>query len=111
MLVDRTPELDRLQQKMVDAVAPFSVSGGTAAAFIDTPADADIVPYVETFVPKSSGANYAPHVTVGLATEPFGKKITTEPFVAFTFHPSGVAIYQLGNFGVAAKKLWESHGK
>jgi len=108
LIVERTPELLRLQQKVVDAVAPFAVSGGTAAAFIDTPADADIVPYVETFVPKASGANYMPHVTVGLATEAFGKKITAEPFAAFTFHPAGVAIYQLGNFGVAAKKLWES---
>ena len=108
LLVERTPELTRLQQKVVDTVAPFSVSGGTAAAFIDTPADADIVPYVETFVPKASGPNYMPHVTVGVATEAFGKKITAEPFTAFTFHPAGVAIYQLGNFGVAAKKLWES---
>jgi len=108
MLVERTPELLSLQQKVVDAVAPFAVSGGTAAAFIDTPADADIVPYVETFVPKASGANYMPHVTLGVATEAFGKKLTAEPFAAFTFHPAGVAIYQLGNFGVAAKKLWES---
>jgi len=108
VIIERTPELLRLQQKVVDAVAPFAVSGGTAAAFIDTPAGADIVPYVETFVPKASGANYMPHVTVGLATEAFGKKITSEPFAAFTFHPAGVAIYQLGNFGVAAKKLWES---
>ena len=108
MLVERTPELVRLQQKVVDAVAPFFVSGGTAAAFIDTPEGADIVPYVETFVPKASGMNYMPHVTLGVATEAFGKKLTAEPFAAFTFHPAGVAIYQLGNFGVAAKKLWES---
>ena len=108
MIVERTPELLRLQQNVVNAVAPFSVSGGTAEAFIETPEGADIVPYVETFVPKASGANYMPHVTVGVATEAFGKKITAEPFAAFTFHAAGVAIYQLGNFGVAAKKLWES---
>jgi len=108
LIVDRTPELIRLQQKVVDVVAPFAVSSGTAAAFIDTPEGADIIPYVASFVPKASGANYMPHVTVGVATEAFGKKITAEPFPAFTFHPAGVAIYQLGNFGVAAKKLWES---
>jgi hypothetical protein len=108
IVVEPTPELARLQQKVADAVAPFAASGGTEAAFIDTPKGADIVPYVETFVPKSSGANYTPHVTVGTATEAFGKKMKAEPFDAFTFSPGGVAIYQLGNFGTASRKLWQA---
>jgi hypothetical protein len=107
--VERTPELVRLQQKVADALAPFSVSGGTAAAFIDTAPGADIVPYVETFVPKHSGANYFPHITAGVATETFVKDLQAQPFDAITFKPAGVAIYQLGNFGTASKKLkeWE----
>jgi 2'-5' RNA ligase len=108
IVVERTPELARLQQKITDAVAPFAASGGTEAAFIDTPKGADIVTYVEAFVPKSSGTAYMPHVTVGTATEVFVKKMKAEPFDAFTFSPSGVAIYQLGNFGTASKKLWHS---
>jgi 2'-5' RNA ligase superfamily protein len=107
IVVDRTPELTRLQQKVADAVAPFAASGGTEAAFIDTPPGADIVPYVETFVPKSTGANYFPHVTAGVATETFVKELKAEPFETVTFHPAGVAIYQLGNFGTASKKLKE----
>jgi hypothetical protein len=107
--VERTPELMRLQQKVADALAPLSVSGGTAAAFIDTAPGADIVPYVETFVPKHSGANYFPHITAGVATEAFVKDLKARPFDAVSFHPAGVAIYQLGNFGTASKKLreWE----
>jgi len=105
VVVERTPELMALQQKVADAVAPFSVSGGTEAAFIDTPKGADIVPYVETFVPKSTGANYFPHVTTGVATEEFVKQLKAQPFEAVTFHPVGVAIYQLGNFGTASRKL------
>jgi len=108
LLVESTPDLLRLQQKVADAVAPFAVSGGTAEAFIDTPPDGDIVPYVETFVPKASGENYHPHVTVGVASEAFVKQLKAEPFEAFAFRPKDVAIYQLGNFGVAAKKLWQS---
>jgi phosphoglycolate phosphatase-like HAD superfamily hydrolase len=108
IVVERTPELMRLQQKVADAVAPFAASGGTEAAFIDTPPGADIVPYVETFVPKSTGANYFPHVTAGVATEAFVKQLKAEPFEAFTFKPAGVAIYQLGNFGTASKKLWQT---
>jgi len=108
LLVDRTPELMRLEQKIVDAVTPFSVSGGTAAAFVGADANAETVAYVETFVPKSSGPNYIPHVTAGVAREAFVKQLKTEPFQAFNFKPDGVAIYQLGNFGTASKELWQS---
>jgi hypothetical protein len=106
-VVERTPELMRLQQKVSDTVAPFSVSGGTAAAFIDTPSNSEIVAYVEQFVPKSSGEGYFPHVTLGVAHEDFVKQMKAEPFKAFTFGVRGTAIYQLGNFGTASKKVWE----
>ena len=106
-VVERTPELMRLHQKVIDAVAPFSVNGGTSAAFIDTPSNSEIVGYVEQFVPKSSGEHYWPHVTLGVANEEFVKGMKAEPFEGFTFKADGVAIYQLGNFGTASKKLWE----
>jgi 2'-5' RNA ligase/phosphoserine phosphatase len=109
-LVERTPELMQLQQKVVDTIAPFSVSGGTAAAFIDTPSNAEIVGYVEEFVPKSSGKDYMPHVTLGVAHEDFVKQLKAEPAESFTFKATVVAVYQLGNFGTASKKLWEYKG-
>jgi hypothetical protein len=31
----------------------------------------------------------------------------SEPFESFTFAPAGAAVYQLGQFGTAAKKLYE----
>jgi hypothetical protein len=108
IVVERTPELMNLQQKIADALAPFTATGGTAAAFVDAPAGATIVGYVETFVPKGSGANYFPHVTSGVAQEAFVKQLKAEPFVPVAFRPTGVAIYQLGNFGTASKKLWTS---
>jgi phosphoserine phosphatase len=107
--VERTPELVRLQQKVADAVAPFAATGGTEAAFIDTPKGGDIVAYVETFVPKASGENYAPHITAGVATEAFVNQMKAEPFAPVTFKPAGVAIYQLGNFGTASKRLWPTN--
>jgi len=111
LAVERTPELARLQQKVSDTVAPFSVSRGTSAAFIDTPRDADIVGYVEQFGSKSSGEHYFPHVTLGVAHEDFVKQLKAAPFDSFTFGIRGVAIYQLGNFGTASKKLWEYQEK
>jgi 2'-5' RNA ligase superfamily len=107
LVVERASELVRLHHKITDAVAPFSVSGGTAAAFVGAKAIAETVDWVETFVPKSSGENYLPHVTAGVATEAFLKQLKAAPFETLTFRPDGVAVYQIGNFGTAAKKLWE----
>jgi hypothetical protein len=42
ILIERTDDLVRLQQKLIDAVAPFSVETGTAAAFVTTPEDPNI---------------------------------------------------------------------
>ena len=61
------------------------------------------------YVPASSGAKLIPHVTVGVAPPDFVKKMVAEPFDTFTFSPSAMSVYQLGNFGTARKKLqaWE----
>lgn len=104
-VVERTPELMRLHEKVIAAVEPFSVSGGTAKAFVGADANAETVGWVENFIPKSSGANYIPHVTLGVAPEAFAKQLKAEPFEAFTFKPTEVAVYHLGNFGTAAKML------
>ena len=111
LVVERTPELMRLHQKVIDAVAPFSRGGGTAAAFAGGDANAETIGWVETFVPKSAGENYLPHVTSGVASEAFVKQLKAAPFEAFTFKPADVAVYQLGNFGTASKKLWQSSVK
>jgi len=109
--IQRTPDLDRLETDVVRAVEPFTVKGGTKAAFSTTrelpKIDRDIVDYVENFTSKSTGANYRPHVTVGVAHESFVKELKSKRFDNFTFKPAGIAIYQLGNFGTAQKKLWE----
>jgi len=108
LIVGRSPELMRLHQKVIDAVAPFAVSGGTAGAFVGAEINPETIGWVETFVPKSSGEKYVPHVTVGVADEDFVKRMKAEPYEPFPFSVEGVAIYQLGNFGTAAKMLWRN---
>jgi len=66
-----------------------------------------LIDYVSTFVPKSSGESFNPHVTTGVASREYLDKMLAEPFESFTFSPAGAAIYQLGQFGTAAKKLKE----
>jgi hypothetical protein len=109
IVIAPTDELVGLQRKLIDAVAPFTVETGTAAAFVTTAEDPDInqptIDYVATFVPKASGKDFNPHVTIGIASQEYLKTMLAEPFEAFTFSPAAGSVYQLGNFGTARKKL------
>ncbi len=109
IVAEPTPALLKLQQELVDAVAPFTVPTGTAGAFFTTPQEPDIQPalitYVAAFVPESTGEKYNPHVTTGLAPKEYLDKMLAQPFEAFTFSPVGASVYQLGDFGTASKKL------
>ena len=113
IVVEPTEDLIRYQKKLIDAVTPFTVETGTAAAFVTTKEDSDInqptIEYVTTFVPKETGDKFNPHVTIGIASQDDLKKMLDERFEAFTFSPTGAAVYHLGNFGTARKKLksWE----
>ena len=113
IVVEPTDDLLKLQQKLIAAVAPFTTKTGTAAAFVTTPEDPDInqptIDYVAAFVPKASGKNFNPHVTVGIASQDYLKQMLAEPFAEFTFSPVAASVYHLGNFGTAQKKLkaWE----
>ncbi len=69
--------------------------------------DAQLIDYVSTFVPKASGEHFNPHVTTGVAARVYLDQMLSEPFTPFTFSPTGAAVYQLGPFGTAAKKLKE----
>ena len=111
IVVKPTPELLKLQQDVIAAVAPFTEATGTSAAFVTTPDDPVINPllieYVAAFVPKASGEHFNPHVTTGVASREYLDKMLAEPFEPFTFSPAGAAVYQLGQFGTAAKRLKE----
>ena len=108
-----TPEILKLQAELIAAVAPFTVETGPIGAFTaahdDSAHDTALIKYVSTFVPKETGENFNPHVTTGVAPREYLDKMLTEPFEPFAFSPAGAAIYQLGPFGTAAKKLKEWH--
>ncbi len=108
IVVKPTPELIKLEMQVIDAVTPYSVKTGTSAAFVtgDVPEVLpELITYVSEFVPKSCGEHYHPHVTTGLAPRGYLDKMLAEPFENFTFSPAGAAVYHLGHYGTAAKKL------
>ena len=67
IVVEPTDDLLRLQQELIDAVAPFTEKTGTAAAYVTTPEDPEInqptIDYVAAFVPEATGKKFNPHVT------------------------------------------------
>ena len=109
IVIEPTEDLIRLQQELLDAVAPFTVKTGTAAAFVTTEEGRDIqeglINYVANFVQIASGKKFNPHVTTGVATEAYLKEMLVEPFEAFTFSPASASVYQLGTFGTAREEL------
>jgi hypothetical protein len=106
-----TPELLKLQADIIAAANPFNLRAGPIGAFTaghDNPAmDAGLIGYVSTFEQIGAGAKFNPHVSTGNASTAYLDKIIAEPFEPFTFSPAGAAVYQLGPFGTAAKKLKE----
>ncbi len=113
IVIEPTDDLIRYQQKLIDAVTPFTVKTGTAAAYVTTKEDPNInqqtIDYVEKFDPNEVGKKFNPHVTIGIAPEAFLKTMLDEKFDEFTFSPIGASVYHLGNYGTARKKLkgWE----
>ena len=109
IVVEPTDDLLRLQQELIDVVAPFTDKTGTAAAYVITPDDPEInqptIDYVAAFVPNETGKNFNPHVTIGVAPQDYLKEMLAEPFDVFTFSPASASVYQLGNFGTARKEL------
>jgi hypothetical protein len=106
-----TPEILKLQADVIAAAEPFMQETATIGAFTaghDNPAtDAAIIQYVSTYVPKMSGENFNPHVSTGVAPKDYLDKMLAEPFEPFAFSPARTAVYQLGPYGTAAKKLKE----
>ena len=104
-----TPEILKLQADVIAAAKPFMQKTATIGAFTAghrNPAiDAAIIDYVSTFVPKMSGAHYNPHVSTGVAPKEYLDQMLAEPFESFAFAPAGAAVFQLGPYGTAAKKL------
>jgi 2'-5' RNA ligase len=113
IVIEPTEDLRRLQQRVIDVVAPFAVEQGTGEAFAPRPDGAAIgqatVDYVNNFVGPRTGMNYHPHLTVGIGTRDFVDALQAEPFQPFPVRADSVSLYQLGDYGTAQRKLHELH--
>src|SRR5262249_38557578 len=99
IVIEPPPALIKLQEDLIAAVAPLTVKTATSAAFV-TPNNPGVnqllIHYVEVFATEHAGKHFEPHVTTGLAPREYLDKMLAEPFDAFTFSPTGAAVYHLG---------------
>jgi hypothetical protein len=104
-----TPEILKLQANIIAAANPYNLRSGPIGAFTaghdDSATDAAIIQYVSTFEQIGAGEKFNPHVSTGNGPTAYLDKMIAEPFESFSFSPVGAAVYQLGPFGTAAKKL------
>ena len=113
--VNASPLVIDLQTALIEAIAPWTAARGDATAFVTSDQEPEInaatMEYVERFVPDHSGANFAAHVTIGMAALDDLAALEAPPFESFTFHPASFAIYRLGNNGTAQTRLhhWPSN--
>lgn len=108
-----TEEFRHVQHLVTGALSPFTTDAGTAAAFaprLDGAATGQTtVDYVKGFIATRTGQNYNAHLTVGIGTVGFVEVLKAEPFEAFPVHAVSVSLFQLGDYGVAQKKLHHLH--
>ncbi len=113
IVIEPTEDLRRAQQTIIDAIAPFAAEKGTSEAFAPRPDGRAIsqptVDYVNGFLGARTGANYHPHLTIGIGTRELVDAMKAEPFEVFTVRPVSVSLYQVGEFGVAQRKLHDLH--
>lgn len=111
IVIKPTAGLLKLQADIIAAVAPFTEATGPIGAFTaghNNPAmDAIMIGYVSSFVQEAAGAKFNPHVSTGAAPRADLDTLVAQPFTPFTFSPAGAAVYQLGPYGTAARKLKE----
>jgi 2'-5' RNA ligase len=111
IVIKPTPELRRLQREIIEAVEPFTEPDGTSAAYVTTPEAPEVnkptLQYVEHFIPQRNGKDFNPHVTIGVGQLDFVQKMKAAPFPKFKFKVAGAAVFHLGNYGTAAKELWQ----
>ena len=113
IVIEPTEDWRRLQERIIEAVAPFAAERGTAEAFAPRldggPISQLTVDYVNTFVGLRTGGNYNPHITVGIGKREFLDALKAEPFEPFPVRAQTVSLYQVGDYGVAQTKLHDLH--
>ncbi|HLV92067.1 MAG TPA: 2'-5' RNA ligase family protein [Aequorivita sp.] len=110
--VDNSLVLADVHSRVIDQLKPFIVQNGSQESFVPNPDGSPInkftVDYVPNFVEKYSYENFDPHISLGTANKLYLDSLARNVFQPIQFKAPSLAIYQLGDFGTAQKKIWVS---
>ena len=92
-LLEPTPDLQVLHERLMDAAKRVGEPAGAAEAFYagEEPARESDVKWIAEYRARASYGNFLPHITLGVGVE-------AEPVEPFEFTTNRVALCQLGRF-------------
>lgn len=110
--IKRSPPLMTLHENVIALLEPYILAEGSQKAYVQnvdgTPIDDFTLAYVPKFVSAHSYDNYNPHISLGVAETALLDSLAQHHFRATKFKAKAIGIYQLGAFGTAQKRIWES---
>lgn len=110
--IKRSPPLMTLHENVIALLEPYILAEGSQKAYVQnvngTPIDDFTLAYVPKFVSAHSYDNYNPHISLGVADNALLDRLAQHHFRATKFKAKAIGIYQLGAFGTAQKRIWES---
>lgn len=109
--IEKSTALMTLHKFVINRLEPFIQKRGSSEAYVKNPDNSPIdqftIDYVPKFVSHHSHENYNPHISLGVAKKSLLDSLQSD-FKPLKFKASTVAMYQLGAYGTAQVKLWES---
>lgn len=110
--IERSQPLMTLHEKTITFLKPYILTEGSQGSYVPnadgTPIDDFTMAYVPKFVSAHSYENYNPHISLGVAKVSLLDGLAQGNFKAMKFKATALGIYQLGAFGTAQKRIWES---
>ncbi|MBA6154745.1 hypothetical protein [Gelidibacter maritimus] len=110
--IKRSRALMALHEQTITLLEPYITPDGSQESYIQnsdgTPIDDFTLAYVPKFVSDHSYEHYNPHISLGVAKVPLLDSLAQHNFKATKFQAAAIGVYQLGAFGTAQKRIWES---
>jgi hypothetical protein len=113
LVIAPTDALRALQERLLSTLVPFTMPEGSSEAFAPRadgqPVSSPTLAYVREYAATRTGAAYHPHLTLGIGPLELVSRLEAEPFAPFPVRPVSISLYQLGEYGVAQRKLHHLH--
>lgn len=110
--IKRSESLITLHENTISLLEPYILHDGSQEDYVQSPDGSPIddftLAYVPKFVSDHSYDNYNPHISLGVAKTALLDSLALHHFRPMKFKAKAIGVYQLGAYGTAQKRIWES---